>query len=44
MFLLSSLEDISDPPGRIEKALDTCFGGAYVPAAVSRHPSRQQQP
>jgi hypothetical protein len=34
MILLSPWEDINDPPGRIEKTLDSDTGQAYLPIVV----------
>jgi hypothetical protein len=34
MILLSSRQDSSDPPRRIEKALDSATGRAYLPDVV----------
>jgi hypothetical protein len=45
MILLSSGEDINDPPGRIEKALDSDTGQAYLPIVVEDiRPRRVFQP
>jgi hypothetical protein len=35
MILLSPREDINDPPGRIEKTLDSDTGQAYLPIVVA---------
>jgi hypothetical protein len=34
MILLSSRQDSSDPPGRIEKTLDSDIAQAYLPGVV----------
>jgi hypothetical protein len=41
MILLSPGEDINDPPGRIEKILDSDTGQAYLPVVVEGIRPRQ---